>query len=395
MKRGSTEGLSVIISIVLCLLILFIFGYVYYLSFSEKAEAKKGFENFVDFLKELSEEGKSFEGERPIYVHRDFIIVGFNGKDIETSEKGCYGWIMGNDDKNLRIKKPSFCGSQGCLCLCEYGGSVVFDEKILDDRYKDIIEGQKQEQTSSDDYVRSITDEQIIAKDYRPIYDEQKQKLLPYKNNIFVTGDVCTNSHYCLKGGIEGFKFLGMGSGGDECNFFFIPGIIREDDIFIERGLDEIYLNVDIESNDVSLGYVSEVEDPDKKYKFDLLGDFIDKKSKCLRNKGGGCSCDIFDLDENYHLFFDMNTKVLTIYKGEKIELQRSNMPVCIKRGKENQEVIESFSLVKKRDSFQVYPNTNKVDGDSFEVESAFLKDREKVCFFDKDYKDENKIIPC
>ena len=372
MKRGSTEGFSMIISIVLCILILFIFGYVYYISFSEKAEAKQGFENFVDFLKELSEEGKSFEGEMPIYVHKDYVIVGFNGKDIETSEKGCYGWIIGNDDKNLRIKKPSFCGSQGCLCLCEYGGSVVFDEKILDERYKSIITGS-----------------------YHGLLSYSNQKKPSYKNNIFVTGDVCTNSHYCLKGGIEEFKFLGMGSGGEECNFFFIPGIIRGDDVFIERGLDEIYLNVDIESNDVSLGYVSEVEDPDKKYKFDLLGDFIDKKSKCLRNKGDGCSCDIFDLDENYHLFFDMNTKVLTIYKGEKIELQRSNMPVCIKRGKENQEVIESFSLVKKGDSFQVYPNTDKIDGDSFEVESAFLKDGEKVCFFDKDYKDENKIIPC
>ena len=237
MRRGQTESYSMIIGVVIAIVLFFIAGSVTYAAFSEEREARKNFEDFVEFFKELAESNGDFEGEKPLYVHRDHVIIGFSGDDIKP--KGdCLGWIIGDDDKNLKIKKPEFCGSGGCLCLCDYGDSIVVDKKEIEERYVSIVLG------SGNDGKNKADDSTKVDFPYGPPVSEESLESKTYSESksfddyIFSTKDICTGKKdLCLKEGIEDLSFSGEGNCG-----FFIPGIVRKNGKLVERGIDEIYL---------------------------------------------------------------------------------------------------------------------------------------------------------
>jgi hypothetical protein len=214
------------------IIILFIFGFVAYASFSEVREARKNFEDFVEFFQDLVKDGKDFDGEKPLYVHKDYVIVGFSGKDIDL-QGDCYGWIIGDDDKNLKIKKPEFCGDGGCLCLCDYKDSIVVDKEVIKERYGGLEENGE-----------------VVFVGLTPMKKNRFGVKSKINTNeyIFSTKDICRGKKdWCIKGGIESLSF--SDSWNSRCGFFFIPGIIKKEGGFVERGIDEV--NIIKEGNNV------------------------------------------------------------------------------------------------------------------------------------------------
>jgi len=207
MKKGQTEGGSMLIGIIISILIVSTFIIFVYLAFSEKEDAKRGFEDFYDFIKGLVENNKDFTGKKPLYVHKDYVIIGFNGEDIKPT-KPCYGWVIGSSEEYM-IKKPKSCRSGGCLCYCGYKDSIVTDEKEIE-KYSSLPE---------------IDELKLYSAVGR----------IDYKVGRFSKETICTANNYCLDEGLENLEFSG-----EECGFFFIPGIIKDGNQFIERGIDEV-----------------------------------------------------------------------------------------------------------------------------------------------------------
>lgn len=225
MKKGDIQPtFSMIISLVITFAIVSIAGFVAYAAFSEEREARKNFEDFVEFFQELAENNEGFEGDKPLYVHKDYVIIGFSGNDIDFPDDGCYGWVIGDGGNNLKIKKPERCGGGGCLCLCDYGDSIVVDENEIKTKYGDWINDPRRSQLSN------------ISKPYG--------KFEGPSNFIFSTKDICTGrKDVCINEKIEKLSFLG-GKEDNQCDFFFISGIVKKSTSsgikLVERGIDQV-----------------------------------------------------------------------------------------------------------------------------------------------------------
>jgi len=181
MKKGSQETFSALsglfISILLVFTILFgVVGPVY----SETMRSGEGFDLLVDKLRGLGD--ADFDGEFPFTIGEDYIVIGFNGKDV-FPRNDCYGWYFGENERSLKVNIPGSC-SGNCLCFCNIESSVM--------NYKE------------------------IARNY-----ESRIKIVDdYGNYVFVKPDVCEQQNdVCVD--MEKLNFFGR----DKCNFFFVPGV--------------------------------------------------------------------------------------------------------------------------------------------------------------------------
>ena len=131
MKKGQTESYSFLIGIIITVLILTGVGCAAYQFY--KPKGKESFDRLIDILKDLEKEGVDEDGDIPIYIEEDEVLLGFSKNQEYIGEKGlksifnwdCYGikfaWgIYTPSGVTGSIDRPTKCPiDKSCLCLCE------------------------------------------------------------------------------------------------------------------------------------------------------------------------------------------------------------------------------------------------------------------------------------
>ncbi|MEM4244725.1 MAG: hypothetical protein QW404_00105 [Candidatus Nanoarchaeia archaeon] len=183
-KRGETESYSFLIGIIITFLLLSAVGCVVYQIYSKGTETEESFKKLAETIKNLKD---GEQGKMPLYVDKDYIMVGFGidqktveskaviGKDILLSY--CYSWYTAGFD-GLQIERPPQCKGKGCICLCKYKNNIA---------------------------------KQIGA------YEKWARF-----GGIYITKDVCSDpDDKCITEGIGQYNFVGEKG----CKIAFIPGL--------------------------------------------------------------------------------------------------------------------------------------------------------------------------
>jgi hypothetical protein len=115
-KSGQTEGGTVLVDLLIVvgvLIVLTIIGTMIYHVLApgsdELTSTKNNFENLVKALKDGPE---GVPQEIPLYIHRDYFIIGFNkGQEMHNNYYSC------PFSPQFIIRRPMACANT-CICLC-------------------------------------------------------------------------------------------------------------------------------------------------------------------------------------------------------------------------------------------------------------------------------------
>lgn len=120
-KRGSEEGLSFLIGLILVVLFLLPVGIYGYALFKEKNRLAHSIEFLAENISKL-EAGK----DKSILLYtgppNDYTLIGFDTGNNDFGSDGL--WDCSLDNSNYlgffgKIKKPARCGNKPCICFCQ------------------------------------------------------------------------------------------------------------------------------------------------------------------------------------------------------------------------------------------------------------------------------------
>jgi len=121
-NRGSVEDslrplIGTMIALLLIIFVILPLGMMLYgIFFDKEGQGTRESLKSIDNAIRNSQSGVPIEVS--IYIKNGVMLVGFNAND-NTVEETCSAW--GTDT----IRKPTVCGTSGCLCLCDEGGCDI------------------------------------------------------------------------------------------------------------------------------------------------------------------------------------------------------------------------------------------------------------------------------